>query len=52
MQMQRQTVRPLKLTAKYAVVMLVDDCLQTVCLCVITHIYVYVYVRRALVTYV
>lgn len=39
MQMQRQAVRPLKLTAKCAVVMPVDDCLQTVCLCVIIHVY-------------
>lgn len=52
MQMQRQTARPLKLTAKCAVVRLVDDCLQTVCLCVITHVYVYVYVRKDQVTYV
>lgn len=33
MQMQRQAVRPLQLPAKCAVVMLVDDCLQTVCIC-------------------
>lgn len=50
MQMQRQTVRPLKLTALCAVVMLVNDCLQTVCLCVITHRYVYVYLKNTKVT--
>ena len=30
--------------------MLVDDCLKTVGLCVITHSHVYVYVRNAPVT--
>lgn len=50
MQMQRQTARPLKLTAKHAAVMLVYDCLQTVGLCVTTDLHVYVYVRNAPVT--
>lgn len=48
MQMQRQAVRPLKLTAKCVVVMPVDDYLQTVCLCGHT----YLYVRKAQITYV
>lgn len=30
--MQRQTVRPLKLTAEYAVVVLVAGCLRAACL--------------------
>lgn len=41
MQMQKQTERPLKLTAKYAIVMLADDFLQ-ICVGSCTDLFVYV----------
>lgn len=46
--MQMQTVQPLKLTPKFAVVMLFDNRLQTVCPCVITCMYMYMLGRLRL----